>query len=203
MSRTCSEMSVGVVAVRSGPLARDRRCRPQQCLVALRRPVDAPEVELVRGRVGIGKDVVEVHDLHDHVEVALVHEAKADSRQDTEQTQRADRGGEVEVVARDPALDRLPRGGVDAHQLDPVEQVIEGVPRARRSGARGDQAGERLVVGAARGRHRLAAAAQLGEEVVQGHVRGGDHRLVVGLEVHRLRERRDVQDRVGDDDLRA
>jgi hypothetical protein len=159
-----------------------------QCLVALLHPVDAPEVVLKRGRVQVRHHLVEVDDLLDHVEVELVDEAEADPGEDAGQPQRADRRREVGVAAFDPPLHRPAAGVVDADQLDPVQQLVERVPRAGRRGAGGDQPCQRLVVGAAGRGHRLATAAQLRQEIVQRHVRRGLHRHVSLVEVHRLRQ---------------
>src|SRR5215217_8554715 len=55
----------GIVAVGLRLLARDGGSRPEQCLLALRHPIDAPEVVFGRGRVQVGEHLVQCDHLLD------------------------------------------------------------------------------------------------------------------------------------------
>src|SRR5215211_4493935 len=91
----------GIVAVWLRLLARDGGSRPEQCLLALRHPIDAPEVVFGRGRVQVGEHLVQCDHLLDDGEKELVHQAEADAREHAEQPQRTYCRGVVGVAARD------------------------------------------------------------------------------------------------------
>lgn len=141
-------------------------------------------------------------DLLDHVEVDLADEAEVDAGDDAKQPQRADHCVELRLPAGDSPLHRL-AGGIDRHQLGPLEQLVEPGPRGGRRSAGGDQSRERLAVGAASGRQRFAMPSQLGEELVQRDVGGGGHRPIPVLHLDALRQPGDIQQRLRNHDLRA